>query len=95
MIGFSLIVFHILLALLSPLIVEALPADPFTREAGRNAEPSLQYPFGGDEQGRDVFYPHLIGWSDPAARYHFWYGNGDDVGKFGWDLNGLLGGANR
>jgi len=60
-IGFFLIVFHIALALLSPYIVEALPADPFTREAGRNAQPSLQYPFGGDEQGRDVFTRTLLG----------------------------------
>ena len=61
MIGFSLVVFHILLAVLSPYIVEALPADPFTREAGRNGAPSLEYPFGGDEQGRDVFTRTLLG----------------------------------
>jgi peptide/nickel transport system permease protein len=50
-----------LLALLSPFIVDAMPADPFTREVGRNAAPSLQYPFGGDEQGRDVFTRTLLG----------------------------------
>ena len=60
-IGFIIIVFHISLALLSPYIVDAMPQDPFTREAGRNATPSLQHWFGGDEQGRDVFTRTLLG----------------------------------
>lgn len=60
-IGFFLIVFHILLALLSPMITDAMPQDPFTREAGRNAPPSAEHWFGGDEQGRDVFTRTLLG----------------------------------
>ncbi len=60
-IGLFIIVFHILLALTSPFIVELMPQDPFTREAGRNAAPSLQHWFGGDEQGRDVFTRTLLG----------------------------------
>ncbi|MFK7804636.1 MAG: ABC transporter permease [Anaerolineae bacterium] len=42
-IGFFIIVFHVLLALLSPYITGAMRQDPFTREAGRNQESSISH----------------------------------------------------
>ncbi len=59
MIGLSLIVIHLILAITSPVIV---PHDPLAMSApDRNLAPSLDHPFGTDKLGRDVFSRSLMG----------------------------------
>ncbi|NQU29514.1 MAG: ABC transporter permease [Anaerolineae bacterium] len=59
MIGLSLIILHILLALLSPFIV---PHDPLAMDAQiRNEAPSTEHVFGTDKLGRDMFSRSLVG----------------------------------
>ncbi|UCC53174.1 MAG: ABC transporter permease, partial [Anaerolineaceae bacterium] len=59
MIGLSLIVIHVFLAITSPLIV---PHDPLEMNAQiRNEAPSVEHPFGTDKLGRDVFSRSLMG----------------------------------
>ena len=59
MIGLTLIVTHLLIALLSPYIV---PHDPQEMNADiRSQPPSLEYPMGTDKLGRDVFSRSLVG----------------------------------
>ena len=59
MIGLSLIVIHLILAITSPVIV---PHDPLAMSApDRNLAPSLEHPFGTDKLGRDVFSRSLMG----------------------------------
>lgn len=59
MFGLTLIVFHLILALISPYI---LPRDPFlmNSEASKLA-PSTEYVMGTDQLGRDVFSRSLLG----------------------------------
>ncbi|MBC8335425.1 MAG: ABC transporter permease [Anaerolineales bacterium] len=59
MIGLTLIVFHVLLALSSPYIV---PQDPQLMDApARNEAPSTEHLFGTDKLGRDMFSRSLVG----------------------------------
>jgi len=59
MLGLSLIVLHLLLALLSPLIT---PHDPLLMDAQiRNEAPSAEHLFGTDKLGRDIFSRSLVG----------------------------------
>jgi peptide/nickel transport system permease protein len=59
MIGLSLIVLHVLIAITAPLIV---PHDPLVMSAPeRNLDPSVEHPFGTDKLGRDVFSRSLMG----------------------------------
>jgi peptide/nickel transport system permease protein len=59
MIGLSLIVIHLVIAVTSPYIV---PEDPFEMNAqSRNETPSSEHFFGTDELGRDVFSRSLMG----------------------------------
>jgi peptide/nickel transport system permease protein len=59
MIGLSLIIFHILLAIASPYIV---PNDPLEMNSQlRNELPSSEHPFGTDKLGRDMFSRSLVG----------------------------------
>lgn len=59
MIGLSLIVFHVLLALSSPYIV---PQDPVLMDApARNEAPSPEHFFGTDKLGRDMFSRSMVG----------------------------------
>jgi len=59
MIGLSLIIFHVLLALSSPYIV---PQDPVLMDApARNEAPSTEHFFGTDKLGRDMFSRSLVG----------------------------------
>ena len=59
MIGLSLIVLHVLLALASPNIV---PQDPLEMNSQlRNELPSSEHLFGTDKLGRDIFSRSLVG----------------------------------
>ncbi len=59
MIGLSLIVIHLLLALISPYIV---PRDPLLMDAQiRNEAPSAEHLFGTDKLGRDMFSRSMVG----------------------------------
>jgi len=59
MLGLSLIVFHLLLALASPYLV---PHDPLEMDAQiRNEAPSADYLFGTDKLGRDMFSRSMVG----------------------------------
>jgi len=59
MIGLSLIVLHLLLALISPYIV---PHDPLLMDAQlRNEAPSAEHLFGTDKLGRDMFSRSMVG----------------------------------
>ena len=59
MLGLSIIVFHILLALTSPYLV---PHDPLEMNAqARNEAPSLEHPMGTDKLGRDMFSRSMVG----------------------------------
>jgi len=59
MIGLSLIVLHLLLALISPYIV---PHDPVLMDAQlRNEAPSAEHLFGTDKLGRDLFSRSMVG----------------------------------
>lgn len=59
MIGLSLILFHVLLALSSPYIV---PQDPVLMDApARNEAPSPEHFFGTDKLGRDMFSRSMVG----------------------------------
>ncbi len=59
MVGLSLIVIHLLLAVTSPYIT---PVDPqLMNAAERNAAPSAEHLFGTDELGRDVFSRSMVG----------------------------------
>ncbi len=59
MLGLSLILFHIILALVSPYIV---PKDPSAMDSQlRNAAPSIEHPMGTDKLGRDMFSRSLVG----------------------------------
>ena len=58
-IGLSLIVLHLLLALISPYIV---PHDPLLMDAQiRNEAPSAEHLFGTDKLGRDLFSRSMVG----------------------------------
>jgi peptide/nickel transport system permease protein len=59
MLGLSLIVIHVLLAIASPYI---LPHDPYEMNAQeRNAAPSTEHIMGTDKLGRDVFSRSMLG----------------------------------
>ena len=59
MLGLTILVFHILIALSSPLIV---PFDPTDIDASlKNQSPSGEHLFGTDQFGRDVFTRVLLG----------------------------------
>ena len=59
MIGLSLIVFHILLAISSPYLI---PTDPFVMDAqARNQAPSSEHLMGTDKLGRDIFSRSMLG----------------------------------
>lgn len=59
MLGLSIIVFHILLALTSPYLV---PHNPLEMNAqARNEAPSLEHPMGTDKLGRDMFSRSMVG----------------------------------
>jgi peptide/nickel transport system permease protein len=59
MIGLSLIIIHLFLAVTSPYLVLH---DPLEMNAQiRNEAPSLEHPFGTDKLGRDVFSRSLMG----------------------------------
>jgi len=59
MLGFSLIIIHLLIAVTSPYIV---PQDPLEMSAeARNLAPSSEHFFGTDKLGRDVFSRSLMG----------------------------------
>ena len=59
MIGLSLIILHVLLALASPYIV---PQDPLEMNSQlRNELPSSEHIFGTDKLGRDIFSRSLVG----------------------------------
>jgi len=59
MIGLTLIVIHVLLALLSPYLV---PQNPLTMDAQlRNQAPSTEHLMGTDKLGRDMFSRALVG----------------------------------
>jgi len=59
MIGLSLIILHVLLALASPYIV---PQDPLEMNSQiRNELPSSEHLFGTDKLGRDIFSRSLVG----------------------------------
>ena len=59
MIGLSLIILHIILAIVSPYIV---PKDPLEMDSKiRNELPSFEHPFGTDKLGRDIFSRSLVG----------------------------------
>lgn len=59
MIGLSLIVFHILLALTSPYLITQ---DPLEMNAQvRNVSPSAEHLFGTDRLGRDIFTRSMLG----------------------------------
>jgi peptide/nickel transport system permease protein len=59
MIGLSLIVFHVLLALTSPILV---PKDPLAMDAqSRNLAPSTEHLMGTDKLGRDIFSRSMLG----------------------------------
>jgi peptide/nickel transport system permease protein len=59
MLGLALIVFHLLLALTSPLL---RPKDPLAMDAAsRNLAPSAEHLMGTDRLGRDVFSRSMLG----------------------------------
>ncbi len=59
MVGMSLIVFHLLLALTSPYLI---PRDPFVMDAqARNQAPSSEHFMGTDKLGRDMFSRSMLG----------------------------------
>jgi peptide/nickel transport system permease protein len=59
MLGLSLIVLHLILALISPYIV---PHDPLEMDAQvRNEAPSAEHLFGTDKLGRDMFSRSMVG----------------------------------
>jgi len=59
MLGLSLIVFHLLLALASPYLV---PQDPQAMDApARNEAPSFEHLMGTDKLGRDMFSRSMVG----------------------------------
>lgn len=59
MLGLSIILFHILLALVSPYIV---PKDPLEMDSKlRNTAPSVEHLMGTDKLGRDMFSRSLVG----------------------------------
>jgi peptide/nickel transport system permease protein len=59
MLGLSLILFHIILALTSPYLV---PHDPFEMNASTQSElPSRDHLMGTDKLGRDIFSRSLVG----------------------------------
>lgn len=59
MIGLSIIIIHVFLALVSPYIV---PKDPLAMDSQlRNELPSSEHPFGTDKLGRDMFSRSLVG----------------------------------
>ncbi len=59
MLGLTILVFHLLIALSSPLIV---PYDPTDIEASlKNQSPSGEHPLGTDQFGRDVLTRVLLG----------------------------------
>ena len=58
MIGLSLIIFHLLLALTSPYLI---PRDPFVMNAQtRNEAPSTEHLMGTDKLGRDIFSRSML-----------------------------------
>lgn len=59
MVGLFLIIFHLLLALASPVLI---PRDPFLMNAEiRTEDPSADYLLGTDKLGRDVFSRSMLG----------------------------------
>lgn len=59
MLGLTLIILHILIAVTSPYWI---PKDPFEMNAEiRNQDPSVEHIFGTDKLGRDVFSRSMLG----------------------------------
>jgi peptide/nickel transport system permease protein len=58
LIGFSIILFELILATVGPILY---PVDPFNTDNPPSVPPCEQYPFGTDQFGRDIFAEVVVG----------------------------------